>query len=105
MASVNQDNQDPNQQTPAGGPVSISGTAGASASAGQGAGVGGGAPGAASPVSAVQPQTNQGYTDVGSYLDANQAGSAKLGTDVSSNLSNKYNATQGAIGQSANDAI
>lgn len=101
MATVNNENDQNSQQNPAGGPVSISGTAGASASAGQGAG----APGAASPVSMNQPQTNQGYTDVGSYLDANQAGSAKLGTDVAGNLTNQYNQTKSSIGNSANDTI
>ena len=107
MASVNQDNQDPNQQTPAGGPVSISGTAGASASAGQGGGASAGvaAPGAASPVSTQQPQTNQGYTDVGSYLDANQAGATQMGNQVAGNLTNTYNNTKSGIDTSGNDFI
>src|ERR1035437_5946307 len=106
MATVNQDTQDPNQQTPAGGPVSISGTAGASASAGQGPGATGvAAPGAASPVSTQQPQTNQGYTDVGSYLDANKSGAEQMGNQVAGNLTDKYNQTKSGIDTSANDFI
>src|ERR1035437_3254352 len=102
MATVNQDNQDPNQQAPAGGPVNISGTAGASASAGQGAS---GAPGAASPVSANTPQTNQGYTDVGSYLDANKAGAEQMGNQVAGNLNTKYGDVTKGIDKSGNDFI
>src|ERR1035437_4345010 len=102
MATVNQDNQDPNQQAPAGGPVNISGTAGASASAGQGAS---GAPGAASPVSANTPQTNQGYTDVGSYLDANKSGAEQMGNQVAGKLTDTYNQTYGDVSKSGNDFI
>src|ERR1017187_685978 len=106
MATVNQNDQDQNgQQAPTGGPVSISGTAGASASAGQGAGVGGGAPGAASPVSTNTPQTNQGYTDVGSYLDANQGGATQMGNQVASNLTDTYNNAKSGIDTSGNNFI
>src|ERR1700688_3424281 len=51
-----------------------------------------------SPVSQNQsPQGNTGYTDVASYLNANQAGAQQLGQQVASNLTNQYNTTQGAI--------
>lgn len=99
MATVNDPNeQDPNQQP--GSPVAVSGTGGASASGGQGAGVGGAAP--QSPVAQNQAaQANTGYTDVGTYLDANRSGSADLGNRVASNLTDVYSKTKGGIDQSA----
>jgi hypothetical protein len=101
MATVNQ-NQEQDQNQQPGGPTPISGTAGASASAGQGAGNAAGA----SPVAEnTAPQANTGYTDVGSYLDANKSGSQQLGQQVAGNLTNQYNQTQSGIAQSANDVI
>lgn len=85
------DNEDKNT-----GQASIAGTGGASSSGGT-AGQGG----SATPVSQVKqnaaPQANQGYTDVASYLNANQQGSGKLGDQVSKNLTNKYNQTKSGI--------
>jgi len=105
MATVNptQEEQQKGEQTPAGGPVNVTGTAGASGATGQG--TAGNAAGA-SPVAAnTAPQASQGYTDVASYLDANKGGSQQLGQQVGQELTNKYNETKGAIGNSANDVI
>lgn len=60
-----------------------------------------GGAGSASPISNVKQnagaQNNQGYTDVASYLNANQGGSSQLGTQVANNLNTKYSQTkQGA---------
>lgn len=98
MATLNQteDEQKNNQQQLA-GPTQVAGTAGGS-SGGQGAGAGV----ATSPVAQnAAPQASQGYTDVASYLNANQGGSAQLGQKVSQNLSDKYNNTMGDINTSA----
>lgn len=109
MASIAND-QDPEQQTAqqpaAGAPVSVGGTAGASASGGQGSTGGATAPAAgASPVQQNQgAQANNGYTDVGSYLDANQAGSQTLGNQVASHLTGDYNSVKGGVDQSAQNA-
>jgi len=103
MATVaNQEDQNNNQQNQQ---PQTGGSGGASGSTGQGQG------GSASvaPVSNVQqnaaPQASQGYTDVGSYLDANQAGSQQLGNQVASNLTNDYNTTKSGIDTSANSLI
>jgi hypothetical protein len=104
MASLNPTEDEQQQQQP-GAPLAVSGTAGASAAGGQGqnAGVGGAAP--ASPVMQNQaPQANTGYTDVASYLDANQAGSQQLGEQVAGNLTNTYNQTKSGIDSSAQSA-
>jgi hypothetical protein len=50
------------------------------------------------------PQNNQGYTDVASYLNANQQGGTQLGQSVASNLTNQYNTTKSGIDTSANTA-
>lgn len=104
MATIQQEEEtNPNTQ---GQQPTTGGSGGAGGSGGQGQG---GGASVAAPVSNVQqnaaPQQNQGYTDVGSYLDANQAGSAQLGNQISSNLTNTYNQTKGGIEQSANDLI
>jgi len=102
MATLaNQDEE--KSQTQQGQQPTTGGSGGAGASSGQGQG------GGAAPVSPVQqnvtPQANQGYTDVGSYLDANKAGSAQLGNSVSSNLNDTYNTTKSGVEKSANDTI
>lgn len=102
MATVaDQDEQNP--QNPSNAQPLTGGSGGAG-----GSGQGGSAK-AAAPVSNVQqnstPQQNQGYTDVGSYLDANQSGSQQLGNQVASNLTNQYNTTKSGIDNSANSLI
>jgi hypothetical protein len=103
MATLNDDEKqaDPNQQPTTGG------TTAAPTGSGQGvAGQNQMAPGA-SQVQQNQAPTGSGYTDVGTYLDANRAGSADLGNRVSSNLTNKYNQTkagaEGSYNQFAGD--
>lgn len=98
MAIVaNQNEEDPNQS----GGTPVSGTAGASDSGNPSAGVNG-----ASPVKQNAAAQNQsGYTDVGSYLNANREGSSKMGQDVASNLTNRYNQTKQGVQSSANDLI
>lgn len=94
MATIQNQQDDENQQNSS-GPTTISGSGGAGGS------------GKASGVSQVQqnvnPQASQGYTDVASYLNANQnqEGSNQLGQQVASNLTNKYNQTKTGIDQSA----
>jgi hypothetical protein len=93
MATVNEMDEQKNGQQ---GPQPISGTGGASASGRGTAGQ------AAAPVSQVQTNPGQqSYTDVGSYLDANQQGSAQLGGKVASNLTNQYNTTKQGIDTSS----
>jgi hypothetical protein len=98
MATIAQQNQDEENQnqTPTTGGAGGAGTGGNTS--GQG--------GAAAPVSNVQqnaaPQNNQGYTDVGSYLNANQQGAGQLGQQVSQNLTNKYNDTKQGVDNSYN---
>lgn len=93
MATISQAYQDDedNKQNPTGnGPTTIANTGGAGSS---GTGVAGASPVKQGP----STQTNNGYTDVGSYLEANKGGSQDLGQKVASNLTNKYNTTkQGA---------
>ncbi len=102
MASVNQpQDEETNNQQPAGAPVATGGAGGAGGTSGQGAGVAGAAA-PSSPVAQNQaPQNNNGYTDVASYLDANKAGSADLGNKVASNLNNAYTSTKSGIDSSA----
>jgi hypothetical protein len=106
MAIISQQQQDEanGQQQPPSGPTQISGTS-AGSGTGQGAGTGTGQNTSAAPVSGVAqnqaPQASQGYTDVASYLDANQQGSQQLGQGVASNLTNQYNTTKGGIDTSA----
>lgn len=104
MATVNnQNNQE--DQTNLSGPTPVAGTGGAPSGSGTGkSGVSGGAN--QSPVQQNSAAQNQsGYTDVGSYLNANQAGSSQMGQDVAGNLTNQYNQTKQGVAQSANDLI
>lgn len=100
MATIAQQQDDENENNKNGSTVSVAGTGGASSSGGTGQG------GAAAPISPVQqntaPQNNNGYTDVASYLNANQGGSQQLGQQVSQNLSNKYDTTKQGVTDSAN---
>lgn len=100
MATLNQNNTDENDKQP-----TISGTSSPTGS-GTGSGVG------TQQTSQIQqnqaPQNNNGYTDVASYLNANQGGGSQLGSQVASNLNNTYNTTKSGIdtsAQSANQAI
>ncbi len=95
MATVNQ--QDDEQQQ--GGQPNP--TPGTSAPTGSGTGVGVGTAQAPQVKQNQAPQNNQGYTDVASYLSANQQGGNQLGQQVSSNLSDKYNTTKSGIDTSA----
>lgn len=98
MATVNtQKDEDNEQNQPTTGGTSGISEAG-SPSAGGGAG--------ASPVKQNAAAQNQSsYTDVGSYLNANQAGAQKMGEQVAGNLTNRYNQTKTGVQQSANDLI
>lgn len=99
MAVVNNEQDD--QQN---GPTTVGGTSGGAPASGSGAG--GGAAAGASPVKQnTAPQNQAGYTDVGSYLNANQAGSTNMGNQVASNLTNRYNTTKQGVAQSSNDLI
>lgn len=101
MATVanNMQEEDPDKQ--------VNPTTGGTADVGETGGTG--TSGAAAPVSNVKQgaggQNQAGYTDVGSYLDANKAGTEKMGQDVASNLTTKYNQTKSGIDTSANDFI
>ena len=108
MATIQDQNQDPNAPQ---NPVNQPTTGGTSAAAGTAQG-GQTSPGAATnqqPVSPVQqnqnPQNGAGYTDVTSYLNANQQGGQQLGTQVAANLTTGYNNVQNDINNSANTAI
>lgn len=96
MATVNQTDEQQNGQQ---GPQPISGTGGASAS-GRGTAGAAAAPAGASNVQNNAGQ-NAGYTDVGAYLNANQAGSNQLGGQVAQNLTNQYNTTKQGIDTSS----
>lgn len=92
MATIAQqdDEQDPNNLN--GSTINITeGT-------GEGGGTGQGGAAVVSPVKQDAGAQNQnGYTDVASYLNANQTGSDFLGQKASENLTNRYNTTkQGA---------
>lgn len=98
MATIaNQYNED-DENNENGSTVNINDTGG-------GTDTGTGQGGAAAPVSNVQQnaaaQNQSGYTDVASYLNANQGGSQKLGEQVASNLGNKYNTTKQGVTDSA----
>lgn len=100
MATVLNQNEEDIKQ---GGGTPVGGTAGADAQAGSPSA---GVAGTASPVKQNAATQNQsGYTDVGSYLNANQAGTQKMGQDVANNLTNKYTNTKQGVTQSANDLI
>ena len=101
MATIADDEQqnDPNQQ--------VNPTTGGTTAAPTGSGQGTvGQNQMAAGVSQVQqnsaPQTAGGYVDVGTYLDANRAGSTDLGNRVSQNLTNKYNQTKSGAENSYN---
>lgn len=99
MATINNQNEEDikNQE----GGTAVTGTSGAPDSGNPNAGAG-----AVSPVKQNAAAQNQsGYTDVGAYLNANQTGSEKMGQDVASNLTKKYNETKQGAAQSANDLI
>ncbi len=99
MATVQNQNE---EDIKAGGGTAVGGTAGAAETGNPSAGVAG----TTSPVKQNAAAQNQsGYTDVGSYLNANQAGTQKMGQDVASNLTNKYTNTKQGVTQSANDLI
>lgn len=86
------------------GPTTVAGTSSVPTGSGTGnPGVSGGNGISSVKQNAVQNQS--GYTDVGSYLNANQAGSEKMGQDVASNLTNKFNQTKEGVQTSANDLI
>lgn len=101
MAVLN-DDQDPNKQNQA--QPGQQPTAGTSAPAGSGQGVAGQnvqTPGASQVQQNQAPQNGQGYTDVGAYLTANQAGAQDLGNKVASNLTTGYNTLKSGIDTSA----
>lgn len=99
MATINNQNEEDLKNQDGG--TAVTGTSGASDAGNPNAGAG-----AVSPVKQNAAAQNQsGYTDVGSYLNANQAGSEKMGQDVASNLTNKYNATKQGVANSSNDLI
>jgi hypothetical protein len=101
MATIAQ-GQDEEQQPGQGNqPAPTSGT---SAPSGSGTGVGVGANTVSNVQQNAAPQNGQGYTDVASYLNANQQGGAQLGNQVASNLTNQYNTTKSGIDTSANAA-
>ncbi len=98
MATVNTQNDEDNEQSQ----PTTGGTSGVSEAGSPATGGGAGA----SPVKQNAAAQNQsGYTDVGSYLNANQAGAQKMGEQVAGNLTNKYNQTKTGIQQSSNDLI
>src|ERR1700719_4286070 len=103
MATVQENNQ---QETANGNPISQPVIGGTSAGSGQnGAGA---AHSNAMPVSPVQqnaaPQNQQGYTDVSAYLNANPTGGTQIGQGIASNLTQGYNTTKAGIDTSANTA-
>lgn len=101
MAIINDDNNPDQQNQPQPGQEP---TAGTSAPSGSGSGVAGQnqmMPGKSNVENNAQNQA--GYTDVGAYLNANQAGSEKMGQDVATNLTNRYNQTKSGIDTSAQD--
>lgn len=103
MATIAQNQDEENPQNPAGGPTTVAGTGGAGGSGTGVAAAGAGTGPAASPVQqAPNPQNSSGYTDVASYLNANQGGASKLGSQVSTNLTNNYNDTKAGIDNSYN---
>jgi hypothetical protein len=79
-------------------------TAGTSAAGGSGTGIGVGSSTAPQVQQNQAPQANNGYTDVGSYLNANQQGGNQLGSQIASNLNTGYQNTQNAINNSVNTA-
>lgn len=104
MATLQDLNQDPNAPQ---NPVNAPSTGGSGAT---GTSQGGQTSAGASsvnqqPVSPVQqninPQNGAGYTDVASYLNANQNGGNQLGQQVASNLTSKYDTTKQGIDTSA----
>ncbi len=99
MATVNNQQEDKNEE----GGTEVAGTAGASDAGSPSAG--GGGVGGSNVKQDASAQNQSGYTDVGSYLDANQAGAEKMGGQVAENLTNRYNTTKAGAAKSANDLI
>lgn len=96
MATINQADDQNNPQQP-----NLPPTTGGAGASGSGTGKGVGAAPAAGVQQNQNPQQGQGYTDVASYLNANQGGGSQLGNQVASNLTNQYNATKQGIDTSA----
>ena len=98
MATINpnDDQNAPQQPNQPSAPM----TGGTSAS-GSGTGKGVGSATASGVQQNPNPQNSQGYTDVASYLNANQGAGAQLGNQVASNLTNQYNTTKQGIDTSA----
>lgn len=101
MATIAQSQKDEdNKNNPTGGPTSVANTGGA----GSGGQTGQGGAATVSPVQQNASAQNQsGYTDVASYLNANQGGAQKLGESVAGNLTNKYNDTKSGVDKSYGD--
>ncbi len=92
MATLNDDNEQNNQPTTGGGSV------------GSGTGKGVGTQQASQVQQNQAPQAGQAYTDVASYLNANQGGGQQLGEKVGQNLTNNYNDTRNQLANSVNTA-
>ncbi len=92
MATLNQDDEQNNQPQTGGGSV------------GSGTGKGVGTQQASQVQQNQAPQAGQGYTDVASYLNANQGGGQQLGEKVGQNLTNNYNDTRNQLANSVNTA-
>jgi len=101
MATIADDNE---QNQIGQGPAQPKATAGTSAPTGSGTGVGVGTAPAAQVQQNQAPQNNNGYTDVASYLNANQQGGTQLGQSVANNLTTGYNTTKSGIDTSVNNA-
>lgn len=105
MATLQDNDQNPNGAAPN---QPVTGGTSAAGSSG-GAGVNGPNQAPVSPVQQnVNPQSSQGYTDVSSYLNANPTGGQQIGQGITSNLTQGYNTAKTGIdtsAQSANQAI
>lgn len=105
MATVNTSADEDQKKADEAGGTAISGTADQGDTGGVGAS-GAAAPGQTSQVKqGTDPQASAGYTDVGSYLDANQGGAEQMGNQVAGNLTDRYNQAKAGIDTSANDFI
>lgn len=108
IANQNQDQDLANPGNPVNQPGATSGTSGGVGTSQGGATNGGAAGPNQTPVSPVAASSNggnaSGYTDVGTYLNANQNNQAanNLGSQVAGNLTSSYNTTMGDINNSAN---
>ena len=97
----NQQEQQQNNQGTPGAQVPITGTSGGPTGSGTGKGVG---TNQAPQVQQNQAQNGNGYTDVSSYLNANQQGGTNLGNQIASNLTTGYNNTTNDINNAYNTA-